>query len=151
MSNQPLLSAYPYFHNLMRNDPRANTEFNAVISSLKKPGAWEAKEQELRDSIKALEIRANELQQRAEKADGANVKAIRFIKILGELMETQLKLSPYAQDVSEKKHYDIRFSADQIRMATRWYWDVLSASMEATLARGAPAEDPADAEEGEDD
>lgn len=126
----------------MRNDPRANTEFNAIVSALKNPGAREAKEKELQDACKSLETHANEQQQRALKAEGANAKAIRFIKILGELIETQLKLSPYAQDVSEKRHYDIRFSADQIRMAVRWYWDVVSDSMEAALAKGAP--DPAD-------
>lgn len=142
MSNQPLLSPYPYLLNLMRNDPRANTEFNAVISTIKKPGVWEAKEQELHASIKALETHVTELQQRALKAEGGNTKAIRFIKILGERMETQLKLSPYEQDVSEKKHYDIQFSADQVRMALRWYWDVIAAGMEAALARGGP--DPAD-------
>lgn len=144
MSNQPLLSKYPYLHNLMRNDPRANTDLNAIISELRNPGAREFKENELRDSIKALEIRSKELEERAQKAEAVSRKGIRFIKILGELMETQLKLTPYTQDVSERKHYDIRFSADQVRLATRWYWDVAAESMETTLGRGVrdPADDP---------
>lgn len=142
MSLQPLLSNHPYLHNLMRNDPRANTELNALISRIKSPGASEAKEQELRDTIKALEIRAAELEARAVKAETVRSKGTRFIKILGELMETQLRLSPYAQDVSEKKHYEIRFSADQVRLAVRWYWDVVADSMETTLGSG--VRDPAD-------
>lgn len=147
MSNQPLLSAYPYLHNLMRSDPRANTEFNAIISSLKNPGAREAKEQELQESIKALETHNAELKTVMTRVATAKLKAVRFIKILGPLMETQLRLSPYEQDVSQQKHYDIRFTADQVRMALRWYWDVVAESMEAALAKGAP--DPADEAEEE--
>lgn len=144
MSNQSLLSRHPYLHNLLRNDPRANTEYNSIVSELRNPGAQEAKEHELRVSIKALEVRNQELEERAQKAEHVAAKGVRFIKLLGELMETQLQLTPYTQDVRESKHYDIRFSADQVRLATRWYWDVAAESMEVTLSRGVqdPADDP---------
>jgi len=138
---KPQLTNYPTLHQLLRSNHQANTDFNAYVSAINNPGAQEAREQELQDSIKALETRAQELQQRAQKAEAALQKGVRFVKILGELMETQLQLTPYTQDVREAKHYDIRFSADQVRLATRWYWDVLANSMEATLTRG---EDPAD-------
>jgi len=139
---KPQLTNYPTLYQLLRSNHQANTEFNAYVSAINKPGVQEAREHELQDSIKALEIRAQELQQRALKAETVLQKGVRFVKILGELMETQLQLTPYTQDVREAKHYDIRFSADQVRLATRWYWDVLANSMETTLTRGAP--DPAD-------
>lgn len=142
---KPVLSNYPHLHSILRNDARANTDFNAIISALTTPGASIDREKEYEAGLEAERIRANESEERAKKSEASNAKGVRFIKLLGELIESQHQLSPYVQDVSEKKHYEIRFSAAQIRMALRWYWDVLSGHMEDVLARGSK-EDPLDKE-----
>lgn len=142
---KPQLSSFPALHQLLRSNHQANTEFNAYVGAITTPGAGQDREKEYEAGLEAERKRATECEERAKKAEALSGKATRFIKILGELIESQHQLKPYVQDVSEKNHYDIRFSPAQIRMAMRWYWDVLSSKMEEVLSRG--SEDTADSEE----
>lgn len=146
MSQQPGLSAHPYLHNLLRNDHRANTEFNAYVSSVRGRRDGGSRHEELQKELEAANSRASEAVENLKKVELTMRKAVRFIKILGEVMETQLELQPYAQDVSTKNSYKIRFSADQVRLALSWYWDVLAEKMESVLRNN--VEDPADEREG---
>ncbi len=141
--SKPVLSSYPYLYSILRNDPRANTDFNAILSALNSPSAAAAREQELIDSLEAERTLRTEIQTAANKNSEVTKKTVRFIKLLGEVMEPQVKLQPYAQDVSTKATYDIKFSASQVRMALRLYWDVLSSRMEEILG-GDEVRDPAD-------
>ena len=140
---KPHLTNFPALHQLLRSSHQANTEFNAYVSALTSPGASEQREKEYEAGLEAERIRAAEFEARAKKAEAVVAKSVRFIRLLGEVIESQLNLNPYVQDVSEKTHYDIRFGPGQIRMAVRWYWDVLSDKMEEVLTRD-PVADPAD-------
>ncbi len=144
MPKQSILTNFPYLHNLLRNDVRANTDFNAIISQMSTSLSAVEREQ-LQSSVDAERTLVRELREQLQKAAQLNIKAVRFIRLLGEIMESQTELKPYVQDVSEKRVYLIKFSADQIRFALRWYWDVLSAKMEEALR--SQAVDPADESE----
>lgn len=144
--SKPLLSNYPRLHGILKNDPQANADFNAIISALKSPLSAD-REKELTDSIEAERTLRAEIQVAAEKNGTVTKRTVRFIKLLGEVIEPQVQLQPYAQDVSTKTTYTITFNATQIRMALKLYWDVLSSKMEDVLATGVVV-DPADEEEG---
>ena len=144
---KPQIGNYPALLQALRASNQVNTEFNAYISSLTLPGATAEREKEYENNLEAERTRASEADARAKKAEDLLTKSVRFIKVLGEVIESQLQLSPYAQDVSEKKRYEISFSAGQVRMAIRWYWDVLSTKMEDVLAKNAAADPIAEDEE----
>lgn len=131
---RPVLSKYPHLHNILRNDPVANSQFNAAISGLGIPQADsdeprlqtqldEARKQTLAHEKKVLE--ASKLLQRQRS----------FIKILGETIESQTDLEPYSTDIDKGRKYTITFTPDQVRVALRLYWDVISQDMEASIAR----------------
>lgn len=144
---KPQLTNFPALHQLLRNNHQANTEFNAYVSALTTPGASEQREKEYEAGLAAERTRATEFEERARKAEAVVVKSVRFIRLLGEAIESQLRLNPYVQDVAEKAHYEIRLGAGQIRMALRWYWDVLSDKMEEVLTRGTVVDPVDDREE----
>ena len=137
---KPQLSNYPALLQVLRNNNQANTEFNAYVSSLRSPGADDARAKEYEQGLEAERIRASEAEARARKAEELNSKAVRFIKLLGEAVESQLKLRPFSQDVLEKSRYEISLTPSQTRIALRWYWDVISSKMEEAIAKG--AQDP---------
>lgn len=138
---KPVLSNYPSLLAVLRNNPQANAEFNAVLSTMSSSGPDRAKE--LTDSLESERTLRAELQIELNKAKATNQKVTRFIRLLGEVMEPQVQLQPYVQDVSMKTSYDIQFNAHQVRMALHLYWDVMADNMEATLSAGAVV-DPAD-------
>jgi hypothetical protein len=141
---KPQLSNYPALLQVLRSNTQANTEFNAYVSSITTPGAAASREKDYEEGLAAERTRADEADSRAKKAEAVVAKSVRFIRVLGEVIESQLRLNPYVQDVAEKKRYEISFSAGQVRMAVRWYWDVLSSKMEDVLATSAtpdPIED----------
>lgn len=140
------LSSYPHLHQVLKNDSRANADFNAILSIARHSGINHPREKELTDSLEAERTLRAELQAAADKNSEVTKKTVRFIKLLGEVMEPQVKLKPYEQDVSTKATYDIKFNANQVRMALRLYWDVLSVRMEEILANDEVA-DPADGAE----
>jgi hypothetical protein len=80
----------------------------------------------------------------------AQEKTVRFIRLLGEILEAQTNFRPYVEDMAEKRKYTIEFSPAQIRMALRLYWDVVGQAMESTIARTVVL-DPAAERESEDD
>ena len=144
---KPQLSNYPALLQALRTSTQVNTEFNAYVSSITSPGSVVDREKEYEDGLEAERTRADEAVARAKKTDALLDKTVRFIKILGEVIEGQLQLNPYTQDVLEKKRYEISFSAGQVRMALRWYWDVLGSKMEYVLAKNAAADPIAEDDE----
>jgi hypothetical protein len=134
MGKRPVLSNYPHLHSILRNDPVANQQFNAAISGLSLPntGSEEARLQkqldDMRKSLIAQETKVKE-------AGRLLMRQRAFIKLLGEVIESQTKLEPHTTDIDRGRRYDISFSPDNIRVALRLYWDILSKDMESSIAR----------------
>lgn len=145
--SRPNLSNYPALLQALRSNNQVDTEFNAYVSSVTSPGAAASREKEYEAGLAAERMRADEADARAKKAEDLLGKTTRFIKVVGEVIEGQLQLNPYVQDVSEKKRYEISFGPGQIRMALRWYWDVLGSKMEDVLAKSTVTDPIAEDEE----
>ena len=134
MAGKPVLSNYPHLHSILRNDPRANQEFNSALSSVRKvevSGANANLEQALQTSEDNLQ---SALAQNASHVE-AQQRVLRFVKLLGELIEEQTHLQPYTQDLSMQREYSIRFSASHIRLALRLHWDIIANAVESELSR----------------
>ncbi len=129
----PPLSNFPRLYNLLRSDPQANKEFNDYVSRIKSPVDAERRTKELTDSLESERILRNETQDTLRQVRAITQKSVRFIRLLGEVIEPQVNLTPYSQDVSMRTTYEIKFNATQIRMALKLYWDVLAENMENIL------------------
>lgn len=149
MARRPVLSNYPHLHNVLRNDPTANREFQSCISSMSQPD--DAEEQTQVNELNLTRASLHEALARVEATNKKQEKVTRFIMLLGGLLEKQAHLNPYAQDLLTKTQYEITFSPDQIRMALKLYWDVVGEKMEQTIARTVAVDDPADEREYPDD
>ena len=138
---RPALSSYPHLYNLLRNDPTANRDFNAILSAALSPQPSASE-----DQLAELEVSRRNLQEaitKLQKQEKTQAKILRFISLLGEVIEPQAKLKPYSQDLLTKSHYDIRFSPDQIRMALHLFWDAVGERMENTIVKTVAMDDPA--------
>lgn len=136
MPKRPVLSNYPHLHNLLRNDPVANREFNACLTEVNAPTRAEAPSSALETALDAqtkLILEVTELKTQA-------VKMRRFIDILGAVIEPQVHLRPYIQDAAVQGTYDIKFSSNQLRMALRLYWDSVAQRMEDKVELNSPKE-----------
>ena len=145
----PALASFPYLYSLLRNDPRANKEFNDYVSQARSPVASSRQLQDLTENLEAERKLRAEQQLLAEKVGSTTKKTVRFIKLLGEVIESQVSLRPYTQDVSLKATYSIVFNAGQIRMALKLFWDVMAQNMEDALTNASavdPVPDPEDEE-----
>ena len=134
-ARRPILSKYPHLRAVLQNDARANAEFNAVLNEC---SSQESSSAELNQALEELRRSETNLQEQLNKATSAErtlEKSIRFIRLLGELLEAQTNFSPYTEDLAEKRKYNIEFSPAQIRLALRWYWDVLGSAMENSITR----------------
>lgn len=149
MPKRPTLSQYPHLHSILRNDPVANQQFNAAVSGLSLPrGSTNANQME-----SALNSARQKVQEQAEEI--AKFEAIRkrltgFISLLGEVIESQVKLDAYSSDIDTRRKYSIVFTPDQIRLALRMHWDILAHSMENSIVRIVGIADPADERRGVD-
>lgn len=134
MGRRPVLSKYPHLHNILRNDPVANQQFNAAISGLNLSPA-DTDEPKLQKQLD--EARKQTIAQEAKVKEASRLlqRQRSFIKILGETIEAQTDLEPYSADIDRGRKYNIEFTPDQIRVALKLYWDVTSQDMEASIAR----------------
>jgi hypothetical protein len=141
MAQRPVLSNYPHLHSILRNDPTANRDFNAILTAVSAPQTSASE-----DTLAELELSRRNLQDtltKLQKQEKTQAKILRFISLLGGVIEPQVRLSPYSQDLLTKTHYDVRFSPDQIRMALNLYWDAVGEGMENVIARTVKVDDPA--------
>jgi hypothetical protein len=132
---RPILSKYPHLRSLLQNDAKANAEFNSALNEVTSQDSFSA---ELNQALESLQKSESNLQSQINKAaayEKTAAKSIRFIRLLGELLEAQTNFSPYVEDLAEQRKYQIEFSPAQIRMALRWYWDVIGSSMESAIGR----------------
>lgn len=150
MPRRPLLTNYPHLHGVLRKDPLANRDFQTCLSDLKHPPP--STDPVITPAmLDAVNLRLREAQEALSKQDRVNVKTVRFIRLLGEVIESQTKLQPYSQDASAREQYKIMFSPEQIRMVLRLYWDVIADDMERKLVRVDPAADREGANNADDD
>jgi hypothetical protein len=150
MPGRPILSKYPRLHSLLRRDPQANTEFNAALNEVSTDGGSGEIIKDLQEQLAQSESNLQEQLTKTTAALRAQERTVRFIRLLGELLEAQTNFKPYVEDIAEQRKYSIEFSPAQIRMALRLYWDVVGQAMESTIARTAVL-DPALEREGDDD
>lgn len=144
MAPRPLLSQYPHLRSVLRNDPVANAQFNAAISGLGTPRrAGGSSEEQLEKSLAQAREKVTELTLLLAKSKAAYEKSARCLRVLGEVIESQLDLRPYTQDELEDRKYNIVFGPDKIRLALRLYWDALAYAMEDSLANTMVISDPA--------
>jgi hypothetical protein len=148
MGRRPVLSQYPHLHNILRNDPVANQQFNAAISGLRLSPA-DDDEPKLQKQLDEARKQTKAQEGKVQEASKLLQRQRSFIKILGETIEAQTNLEPYSADIDKGRKYNIEFSPDQIRVALRLYWDVTSQDMEASIARvvSIKAVQPGDADE----
>jgi hypothetical protein len=150
MSGRPILSKYPRLHGLLRRDPQANTEFNAALNEVATDGGTGEIIKDLQEQLARSEGNLQDQLTKTGTAVRAQEKTVRFIRLLGEILEAQTNFRPYVEDMAEKRKYTIEFSPAQIRMALRLYWDGVGQAMESTIARTVVL-DPAAERESEDD
>ena len=151
MPRQPLLFNYPHLKRLLQGNHQANSEFNVFAASVKgrKQDLEEVERLEaaLADARLRLQNAANDLRH----AEDACRRFEACVISCGEVMESQVSLAPYSQDVAAKRKYNISFTSTQVRTALRLYWEVLALSVERNVVRVAKVEDPAADRAGEED
>jgi hypothetical protein len=152
MPLRPILSKYPRLHGLLRKDTQANADFNALLNEVvNSPAGSSAAADSLQEKLNQSEANVQDLLNKNAVATRSVEKTVRFIRLLGELLEAQTNFKPYVEDIAEKRKYSIEFSPAQIRMALRLYWDVVGQAMESTIARTAVLDPAADREADDDD
>lgn len=144
---KPELSNYPHLHNLLKRDPKANKEFQDALKDARGLASPPSDGEDA--ALETARRQVSELVRELQDKGKSQAKIIRFIRLLGEVMEPQLKLRRYSEDVLEHNTYNITFSANQIRLALRLYWNVVGDEMERSLA--AVAVQASDPDEEEDD
>lgn len=134
MGRRPLLEKFPHLHSLLKRDPVANAQFNAAINEVNnsllagvEPGGKRAIELDI--SNKSLAELSGKYQHLVD-----NTRRVRkLLRLLGEVIEPQCNLKPYTQDVEERTVYEIKFNADQIRLALSLHWELIGQETEASI------------------
>ncbi len=144
---RPLLSNFPHLHNILRNDARANAEFNAAITSVSGSNVTVTAEQNLKAQLSQSELNLQEYIDKYNSMVKLTEATVQFIRLLGETIEVQTELTPYTEDIVKIRDYTVHFTAAQIRLALHLHWDVIGRAMESQLARSLLS-DPAAEREG---
>lgn len=131
---RPLLSDYPHLHQILKNDPVANQQFNAALSGLV-PAHTATRETQLQTELETARKKVISLEAQIKKDEATKYKQASFIKLLGDAVESQVQLDPYAKDINTGRKYNIEFTPDQVRVAMRLHWDLIAGSMETEIAR----------------
>lgn len=134
-ARRPLLFKYPYLYGLLKNDPKANAEFNAAITDMVGANAQGVVEKELQEKLETSEANLQEFIRKYEVMMKLTESTVRFIRLLGEIIELQTELTPYTEDLAKLKQYTIKFTSAQIRLALHLHWDVIGAAMESEIGR----------------
>lgn len=133
---RPILSNYPHLHSVLKNDSRANVEFNAAILEMTRFNArGNTVDAELVERLETSESNLQEYIEKYNEMEKLTEATVRFIRLLGENIEVQTQLTPYVEDLAKDKDYSIHFTAVQIRLALHLHWDVIGASMENAIGR----------------
>lgn len=133
--NRPLLSKYPRLHMLLKNDTAANIEFNAAIADVAKTNIPGTVEKDLTEQLVQSENNLQEYIEKYKLMEKLTEATVRFIRLLGETIEEQTKLTPYTDDLLIAKEYTVHFTAAQIRLALHLHWDVIGQALENEILR----------------
>lgn len=126
-----VLSKYPHLRQMLKNDPVANQQFNQAMSEVRNGfvGLSHSTETDVRRATASL----NALKD-ARAADQVRLKdQDTVITLLGEAIEPQLHLRPYTQDIADDSHYEVKFSAHQVREILRLHWHLIAVRAEAII------------------
>jgi len=145
--NRPILAKYPYLHGLLKNDPKANSEFNAAIADVTGVNVRARTESDLQDKLERSETNLNIYIDKVRSMTKLAESTVQFIRLLGEIIEEQTEITPFTEDLAKMKSYKVKFTSTQIRLALRLHWDVIGASMESEIGRSLVM-DPAAEREG---
>jgi len=148
MARAPLLASCPRLKQLLRGDRGANSEFNNLMDAMKRSGQDEEVER-LETTLSEVRGRLQTALSDLQHAEEACKRFEACVISCGEVMESQVSLAPYSQDVATKRRYNIKFTATQMRKALRLYWEVLALGVERNVVRVAKVEDPAAERSGE--
>lgn len=143
MSRRSQLEGYPQLRDALRGNTKANTQFNAFVSSLRQPASTSTIVARLDDELASTRMQVQSMARSLEEAEAVRRKLEEFVISLGEVLETQVSLAPYSQDVARKRKYTIVFTPSQVRTAMRLYWEVVSLVLKNKILRVAKVEDPA--------
>jgi hypothetical protein len=141
MARRPVLSEYPHLRNILRNDPIANQQFNAAISSVN--GSLPSSGEDVNEKLEKLQRLYLEQSKNYEAVSNQHRKDLRFIRLLGETMEKQTQLRPYSQDLQEQHSYPVTFTPEQVRRLLSIYWNLVAEETEIELSRTLKINDPA--------
>lgn len=131
MARRPVLTNYPHLHHLLKNDPTANQQFNACLNEV---GNSLLTEGQTGKDYDRVNNQLMELTEKHAEAVAFVVEAKKMIRLLGEVMEPQVHLTPYSVDISGNKTYEIVFTAVQVRQALTMHWDLIAAKAEDIIA-----------------
>lgn len=133
--NKPLLSSYPHLHNILRNDPRANEQFNALISKLKLSVAHaDPKDKQLANAEEVLKTLTEQLRE----AQVSLISVYRFVRAFGDVVESQFNLEPFTSEIRDDKKYFIELSPEHIRKLMSLYWEFLGKELERQIVNRDP-------------
>lgn len=136
MGKRPALEAYPHLHSVLKNDPTANAQFQACLSAaIGQGGSPGIDEIKLKTDLEKMQSELSKLVAKHQKLLQTADKAKRVIKLLGGIVEPQLQLKPYVQDISEEREYIIKFSPRNIRLFLQMHWDLISQETEDVFYR----------------
>lgn len=139
--SRPLLSQYPHLRQILKDDPIANQQFNQVLSGIRSGVITDVKttEQDLRQTTERLNLLLKTREEERTRLEDQRT----VITLLGETIEPQVHLRPYTQDIAKDSHYDVTFSAHEIREILRLHWRLIAEEAEATI-RGSATTNPDD-------
>lgn len=151
MPRKPLLSGYPNLKRVLQENRQANSEFNVLTSATRGDQRDTAEIERLETALADARTRLQNAMHDLHHAEDACKRFEACVISCGEVMESQVSLAPYSQDVATKRKYNIRFTATQVRTALRLYWEVLALGVERNVVRVAKIEDPAADRAGEEE
>ena len=140
MSGRPLLAQYPHLRQILKNDPIANQQFQQALAGSTNSGLSTSRTTERELARLTLRIETLLKDHAAEKATLKEQGGI--IKLLGEAMEPQVHLRPYTQDIAEDGHYEVKFTAHQVREILRIHWHLIAMEAEAIIRGNTTQEEP---------
>jgi hypothetical protein len=143
MSRRSQLENYPQLRDALKASTKVNTQFNTFVSTLRQPASTSTIVERLDNELATTRMQLQDIAGSLEEATAVRKKLEEFVISLGEVLETQVSLAPYSQDVAKKRKYSIVFTPTQVRTAMRLYWEVVALVMEDRLLRVAKVEDPA--------
>ncbi len=131
MARRPVLTKYPHLQHILKNDTVANQQFNACLDEVSK---WRPKFDGSVANNERLVQQLSELHATHKELLEFSKKAKKLLARFGAVIEPQVHLKPYTEDIAEKNEYVIKFTAAQIRAVLVLHWEVVAHNTEDIIA-----------------